>query len=493
MQGHQRSESRRVAVRNGVRRVLLLTGMTVVVSGACTRESAAANVDSWSATYATPWLTSNTDVSALMAAARGAPAPVCALAARAVGNLGWWGGSNDAPHTPLAGEQVTLRRRIDDADERDDARDADALLSSAEQQLLLNNLATDDRCVRELSVRLLAFDRRKVASTEITARLVERLSVADSSVREVVVFGLGLLARSSATLPLMSTLRDRAATVRANAAWALGRINDGRALRALMDITDDRNATVRAASVTALGQIDSATAIPTLMRVLQNDESPAVRRVAAWALGQLNAEDAGTALARTLRRDADASVREMCAWALGDIEVPEGLDALIDAVRSDRAVPVRETAAWALGEMRDTRAISALNAAVTSDASRGVRGTAAWALGQMDTREAPSGLLIALRDTDDGLRLKASWALSEIRDPQSVPALKTALARETHNDARRAQLRALLAAGERSEALLTDLLRSSDASIREAAVRGLAGRSRMDPWPWPWPRPRPFP
>lgn len=488
-----RRDVRMIALGTGARRVFLLIALTVVVTGACTRESAAANVDSWSGTNTEPWLAPVTDVSGLITAARGAPAPVCALAAQAIGNLGWWGASADAPHTPLKGEHVTLRGRMNGADDSESSRDSDALLTADEQKLLLDNLATNDRCVRELSVRLLAFDRRKAVSTEIAARLVERLTVADSSVREVVAFGLGLLSRSSATLPLMNTLRDRAAGVRANAAWALGRIDDGRALHALMDITDDRDATVRVASVTALGQIDSSTAVPTLIRVLQNDESPAVRRVAAWALGQLDAEDAGTALARTLRRDTDASVREMCAWALGNIESSDRLGALIDAVRTDRAATVRETAAWALGEIEDTRAISALNSAVASDASRSVRGTAAWALGQMNTREAPSGLLIALRDTDDGLRLKASWALSEIRDPQSVPALKTAIARETHNDARRAQLRALLSAGERSEALLTDLLRSADATIREAAVRGLAGRSRLDPWPWPWPRPRPFP
>jgi len=106
---------------------------------------------------------------------------------------------------------------------------------------------------------------------------------------------------------------------------------------------------------------------------------------------------------------------------------------------------------------------------------------------------APSGLLRALEDENDDVRLKASWALSEIRDVASVPALKTALAKETHADARRAQVRAIVASGGRNEAVLTDLLSSKDAQVREAAVRGLAGRSSMNPWPWPWPRPRPFP
>ena len=54
-------------------------------------------------------------------------------------------------------------------------------------------------------------------------------------------------------------------------------------------------------------------------------------------------------------------------------------------------------------------------------------------------------------------------------------------------------IRALMRSGERSEAALTQLLESGDPQIREAAVRGLAGRSSFNPWPWPWPRPRPIP
>ncbi len=58
---------------------------------------------------------------------------------------------------------------------------------------------------------------------------------------------------------------------------------------------------------------------------------------------------------------------------------------------------------------------------------------------------------------------------------------------------RRALVRALIASGGRSEAALTELLQSSDPQVREAAVRGLAGRNSFNPWPWPWPRPRPMP
>jgi HEAT repeat protein len=88
--------------------------------------------------------------------------------------------------------------------------------------------------------------------------------------------------------------------------------------------------------------------------------------------------------------------------------------------------------------------------------------------------------------------VKAAWALSEIADGAAIPALRTALSRERDPDARKAEVRALIHSGERSERL-TELLESKDPEVREAAIRGIAGRDGSDPWPWPEPRPRPFP
>ena len=91
------------------------------------------------------------------------------------------------------------------------------------------------------------------------------------------------------------------------------------------------------------------------------------------------------------------------------------------------------------------------------------------------------------------MRTRAAWALSEIGDGAAIPALRAALAKEQDADARKAQVRALIHSGERSERL-TELLESKDPEVRAAAIRGVAGRDGdVDPWPWPEPRPRPFP
>jgi hypothetical protein len=73
-----------------------------------------------------------------------------------------------------------------------------------------------------------------------------------------------------------------------------------------------------------------------------------------------------------------------------------------------------------------------------------------------------------------------------------LPALRTALARETSKQVSKALMRALIHSGEPAERL-SALLQSDDPEVRKTAIRGIAGSTGLDPWPWPQPRPRPFP
>lgn len=375
------------------------------------------------------------DVSALLLAARGAPPVICALAAQAARNYGW-GDWNDAPCTPLA--TVATVRSGDGGNGQFPAADVDRLLEA---------LASTDGCVREL------ID------------------------------------------PLIKALRDATPNVRANAAWALGRIDSGRALAPVVALFRNDDAKVREAAVIAAGRIDSTSTMAALMRVLQQDESPAVRRVAAWALGQKGAREAVPVLATALGKEGDARVREMIAWAIGNSEGRSASAALVTALGRDADDNVRETAAWALAEIGDRAAVDALGAAADGDRSSRVRGTASWAIGQLHGNgvKAPSGLLKVLKDESDDSRLKAAWALGQIGDASALNAIRDALTVETSNQVRKGLVRALIKSGGRSEETLTELLTSSDPTVREAAVRGLAGNGSFNPWPWPWPRPRPFP
>jgi HEAT repeat protein len=147
---------------------------------------------------------------------------------------------------------------------------------------------------------------------------------------------------------------------------------------------------------------------------------------------------------------------------------------------------------WAIGEHGDASAAGALGELLATERTPEVRGTAAWVLGQLDLHSAPKGLIDAVGDADTDVRRRAAWALSEIGDGAAIPALRVALTRERDAEARKAEVRAPIHSGERTERL-TELLESKDPEVRAAAIRGVAGREGVDPWPWPEPRPRPFP
>ncbi len=425
------------------------------------------------------------DVAALLASARGAPPLMCVLAAQSVKQWGWggYGDQSDAPSTPLKSIVSAVNSQL---------RLNDGALAPEDIERLMSGISSDDACVREMSIRVLGTQRK---DDRISRGLIARLAQNDASIREVAAFGLGLSEPAAALEPLIRTLRDESPGVRANSAWALGRMENGRALAPLTGMFRDNAQLVREAAVVAVGHMESTASVPALIRVLREDQAAPVRRVAAWALGKTEAREGVSALASALARDADVRVREMSAWALGSIEDRSATGPLSAAAQGDADERVRESAVWALGQIEDESALEVLGAVAGGDRSSRVRGTAAWAIGQLNVRgaKAPAGLLRALSDESDRTRLKAAWALGEFADADAQGAIRNALNAERSNEVRRALIRALMKSGGRSEAALTQLLTSTDPQVREAAVRGLAGRNSFNPWPWPEPRPRPFP
>ena len=439
--------------------LVLLVALNAPLVGGCATPTASASVSD--------------DIRELITSARGAPAPLCACAARALGDhWGWY----NAPASPL-GRAVTDRPRHRQP------------LSDEDIRFLLTSLDTPDPCVRELAVRLVTNDD----GDEVVNGLVERLTAADSSLRMTAALGLGLATRKKSVEPLIRATRDDAAAVRANAVWALGRIEDQRGVDPATTALNDRSSLVRQAAAGTLGQLGATSAVPSLTRVLRDDRVAAVRRTAAWALTQLGADASAQDLSNALARDPDATVREMCAWALGNLDGGSAVGgALLTAARRDGDASVREMAVWSIAQHGDASMTKALGEILESDRSNDVRSTAAWALGQFGGGSAPRGLIAALADSDPQMRLVAAWALGQYGDKAALPALRTALEKETDHQARKAELRALIHSGERAESL-SYLLESKDPEVRKTAIRGIAGQNGLDPWPWPEPRPRPFP
>jgi hypothetical protein len=229
-----------------------------------------------------------------------------------------------------------------------------------------------------------------------------------------------------------------------------------------------------------------------LVRVLRSDPDAAVRRSAAWALGESARAGEGAVLVAALRSDSDTGVREMAAWALADDRSEDAAAALAQALRRDERAEVRATAAWALGQRRhaDTNAL----VGALADAAPHVRAAAIWALGNQRLEAAPPELTAMLHNEHVRARLLAAWALGEILDPATAPALRAAFTKEEDGEARRAMFRALAFLGERSPELLDRAAAAKDPEIRSRAVMMLGGLGPgIWPWSWPWPQPRPMP
>jgi HEAT repeat protein len=116
-----------------------------------------------------------------------------------------------------------------------------------------------------------------------------------------------------------------------------------------------------------------------------------------------------------------------------------------------------------------------------------------WALGNVEPKRAPQQLVAMLSDKDAHVRRVTAWALYNIEDPGSAPALQAALRAETNKDLQIDYIRALAAMGEKSVDALRPLLESPDPKVKSMAVHALAGGQASGPWPFPWPEPRPYP
>jgi HEAT repeat protein len=112
----------------------------------------------------------------------------------------------------------------------------------------------------------------------------------------------------------------------------------------------------------------------------------------------------------------------------------------------------------------------------------------------MGVQRAPKSLVDGLRDPSRSVRLATAWALGEIEDKSTAPAILAALKAETDGRIRSAEMRTLSVMDELPTEIVEESLKSPDPEVRRRAVGMLAGTHAMvEPWPWPRPMPRPMP
>jgi len=115
--------------------------------------------------------------------------------------------------------------------------------------------------------------------------------------------------------------------------------------------------------------------------------------------------------------------------------------------------------AWALGNIEDRGSIPALTAAIRGDAEDRVRETAVWSLGNIGDHSAIDILATATGDRSPNVRGTAAWALGQMDDHGAkAPAGLQKLLRDENTDTR---LKAAWALGQLEDASALPAIRDA--------------------------------
>jgi HEAT repeat protein len=251
---------------------------------------------------------------------------------------------------------------------------------------------------------------------------------------------------------LLAVLADEHEAVRAEAVRHLAQMNDAQALKPLVSLAESDSADrVRGRAAYALAYLE-----PTL-EALQNsggagsdallmalsDPELSVRLRVIWALGEMKNSQALRPLMAILDGEAAVQEKRKAAEALGAIGDREALEPLIMALQFSSEEDVKRAAATALGELGDKGAVDVLLHSLRHEPLPGVRASAARALETLADARAVDDLILALEDSDDGVRLRATLALSAIGDKGAVAPLKRLLSIEGSHQIRAAASQAV--------------------------------------------------
>ncbi|KAF1053301.1 MAG: hypothetical protein GAK41_00856 [Burkholderia gladioli] len=255
--------------------------------------------------------------------------------------------------------------------------------------------------------------------------LLARLTDADAAVRRIATFELADLKDSELVPVFVATLAaDPAADVRREAALALAAWEQPDAVDALCAALLDADDGVREAAAQSLSELKEPASGATLRRWAERPE-PFVVRAVLRGLRELRYADAWQPALAALD-SSDAGVRLEAVAVLGWLKDARAVPRL--AALGDEAWQVREATATTLGRLRAKAAVAAPEQAL-DDAYWQVRLRATCALGLIGERASGPKIAALLGHAISNLRKETALALalSELRDPAALDALRAAL------------------------------------------------------------------
>jgi HEAT repeat protein len=305
----------------------------------------------------------------------------------------------------------------------------------------------------------------------VVTLLIEQLHAEDLETRQAAAVALGRIGDRRATPALVEALAERELAV--VAAGALARIGDSAAFDPLMSLLGDQDSAIRQAAIAALNSIGHAD-MPHRIVTLLADADPIVRESAVRIAGYFGYE---SCLARVLDRchDEHEPVRRTAVEQLAQFDGPEAFEMLTQAIH-DESPRVRAAACAALVRSEHPARVEVLRDALI-DADPWVRYVAVRSLGVIgDTSVVPAILTALERDTAPHVRLAAIEVVGRLQPDDALQILEP-LAQASDHDVARAAI-AALGHVDRPDALrvLESLLRAPEPLRRHAAIDALAVR-----------------
>ncbi len=298
--------------------------------------------------------------------------------------------------------------------------------------------------------------------------LIDILGEGTSTRRQVL---LPLVNQASASKAVALCLSDPDANVRALACAALARIGNTDRVQALFPLLEDDNARVVHAAVAALQSLGSAqTAAGAAMMARSSNVN--ARRAAIRVLSYFGFESS-LEVFRTSLADTDFRVREGAILGLAFLESADARRLLLDV--SGHADPrMRAAGMRALGQCtEDTRVVPVLMAAL-SDPDAWVRYYACQSLGKLAVEAATFALSNMLNDEAGQVRVASIEALSQLRSPLALGALRDAASSQDLDMVRAALLGLSIAQDEQSLPLVLAACAAEDAATRLVALSAAA-------------------
>jgi HEAT repeat protein len=238
--------------------------------------------------------------------------------------------------------------------------------------------------------------------------------------------------RSDKTVkPLILALKDSDDWVRIKAVEALGNIGSDKAVDPLIPTLNESHHNVRCEAAKALGNIGSDKAVDPLIQLFNSDEY--LHKEVAEALAHIGSDKAVEFLIQL--RNSDKCLLENALEVLTNIRsqiqyVPtketwvsdETIESLILAL-NDSDDGVRRDAAEALGKISSDKAVEPLIEALKDLGDDDVRMSAVEALGKIGSDKVIEPLIQSLKDSDDFVRMSAVEALGMIGSDKVIEPL----------------------------------------------------------------------